>query len=436
VVEAVGQELPARGMNLVSQSWRCVVGITSIARTRGRALVVVTAVAMTAALAASPVASGAVNGDPIASSVFKVKLSSAFKKQLRQNGVSMKPKKLKLGKGQSDVVPTTGKADLRLGKITFKKGGKKVVYGNVKGSLPGILKGTNGKLFRLTKAKVARNGFGANLYGIEVKFLGAAAKKINKKLGLHSLHAASLGKMTLNYQPATVQILGGTASTTGASRPSPAFAEAGPYPVSVKLGFGHCVNGSSNGTAGFPGIQPIAPATQPGGPGTTIFLPIIGGTISPTADAGNVQQSGGVKLIKNLTINGGGSFGDCTNGGAGPYPGELNQTDQVVRLGEKDVQAQVNVAAAPPGFAPTGNIGTVIGQTLDTTGTVVTADPATRTISTTGTLVKVTETSATSLNGIFPCVNTTPCSDATNPSTAVLKGGDLFGGSTLTVVTR
>jgi hypothetical protein len=398
---------------------------------------------MAAALAASPVASGAVSGDPIASSVFKVKLSSAFKKQLRQNGVKMVPKKLKLGKGQSDVVPTTGKADLRLGKITFKKGSKKVVYGNVKGSLPGILKGNNGKLFRLTKAKVTRNGFGANLTGINVKFLGTAAKKINRKLGLDSLHAASLGKMSLSYQPATVQILGGTASTTGASRPTPAppFGEPGPYPVAVKLGIAHCVVGSTAATpptTGVAGIQPIAPASQPGGPGTTIFLPIIGGTISPTADAGNVQQSGGVKLIKNIVINGGGTFGDCTNGGSN-FGGELNQTDQVVRLGEKDVQSQVNIAAAPTGFAPTGNIGTVIGQTLDTTGTVVTSDPVTRTISTTGTLVKVTETSATTLNGIFPCVNqpggNAPfCNDGTN--TGIIKGGDLFGGSTLTVVVR
>jgi hypothetical protein len=412
------------------------VGNASFARTRGRALAVVTGVAMAAALVASPLASGAVSGDPIATSVFKVKLSSAFKKQLNQNGVRMVPKKLKLGSGQSDVVPTTGKADLRLGKITFKKGSKKVVYGNVKGSLPGILKGNNGKLFKLTKAKVVRNGFGANLTGINVKLLSAAVKKINKKLGLNSLHAGSLGKMSLSYQPATVQILGGTASTTGASRPSPAFGEPGPYPVGVKFGVAHCVIVNP----ALPvGIGPIAPATQPGGPGTTIFLPITGGTISPTADAGNIQQSGGVQIKKNSTANPNSAGGDCQNGTGSPataFPGELLQTNQVVRLGEKDVQAQVNVAAAPPGFAPTGNVGTVIGQTLDTTGTVVTSDPVTRTISTTGTLVKVTDTSATTLNGIFPCLGGGSTCDPSNPNGFAFKGGDLFGGSTLTVVVR
>jgi hypothetical protein len=408
--------------------------VTSAARDRAHAFGIVIAMAVSAALIASPVASGAVSGDPIETGTFKLKLSGAFKNQLARNGVKIVPKNLGLQKGKSDVVPTTGKADLQFKKVTFKKGNKKVVYGKLKGSLPGIVKGTSGKLLKITRGKTTRNGFGANLTGINVKFLGAAAKKINKKLDLNSLHAGHVGKMSLDYQPETVQVLGGTASTTGAT--TPVFPTPGPDPVGVKLGLAHCVVGSSTGTTGFSGIQPIAPATQPGGLGTTIFLPVIGGTISPNADAGNVQQSGGVKLIKNLTIdNVPGNGSDCGNG----FGGELNQTDQVVRLGEKDVQSQVNIAAAPPGFAPTGNIGTVIGQTLDTTNTVVTSDPVNRTISTTGTLVKITETSAQSLNGIFPCVNqpggAAPfCNESTN--TAVFKGGDLFGGSTLTVVTR
>jgi hypothetical protein len=50
--------------------------------------------------------------------------------------------------------------------------------------------------------------------------------------------------------------------------------------------------------------------------------------------------------------------------------------------------------------------------------------------------------SATTLNGVFPCVNNVvlpignPCSDANYPNTAIVKGGDLFGTSTLTVVVR
>ena len=86
--------------------------VTSIVRDRGRALGVVAALTASVALASAPTAIGAVDGDPINTSTdaFKVKLSGGFKKQLKSNGVKMKPKKLKLTKG--DVDPTTGKADL------------------------------------------------------------------------------------------------------------------------------------------------------------------------------------------------------------------------------------------------------------------------------------------------------------------------------------
>ncbi len=196
------------------------------------------------ALLAAPGA-GAADGDPIATSTLKFKLSKSFKKQLKRNGVKMKPKKLKLQAGSSDVDPTTGKADLSFKKVVFKKGNKKVVYGKLKGKLPGTVKGSSGKLFKLKKAKTTRNGFGANLNGIKVKFLAAAAKKINRKLDLDSLKAANAAKMSLSYQPETVKILGGTASTTGASRPSPALRlpNLGPYPAAVKLALGHCVIG-------------------------------------------------------------------------------------------------------------------------------------------------------------------------------------------------
>lgn len=424
-------------------------GVTSIAKDRGRAFGIAIALAASAALVANPAAFGA--GDPVATGNFKLKLGGAFKAQLNANGVKMKPKSLKFKSGSLD--PTTGGGSLELKKkLTFKKGNKKLVYSKLRVKLgangkKGNIRGSKGKIFQLKGGKLARNGFGADLTGVKVKFLKSAAKKINKALDLSSLHQGSAGKVSFAEQPETVEVLGGTATTTGATRPSPAppFGEPGPYPAAVKLALGHCVNGSSTGTTGFAGIQPISPATQPGGPGTTISLPVVGGTISPTADSGNVQQSGGVKLVKNLTINGNAmGFGDCTNGGGAgtPYPGELLQTDQVVRLGEKDVQSTVTIAGAPPGFPLSGNIGTAIGQSLDQTSTVVSADPATKTITTTGTLVKITEASATTLNGVFPCVNNVvlpignPCSDASSPNTAILKGGDLFGTSTLTVTVR
>ena len=99
--------------------------VTSIVRNRGRVIGVVAVLTAAVALVSVPAAFGAVDGDPIGTSTFTFKLSGKFKKQLKKNGVKMKPKKLKLTKG--DVDPTTGAAYLRFGKVTFKKGKKKVV---------------------------------------------------------------------------------------------------------------------------------------------------------------------------------------------------------------------------------------------------------------------------------------------------------------------
>lgn len=431
---------------------------TSFASSRGRAFGIAIALAVSAALIASPSAFGA--GDPVSNGKLSLSVTKGFKKELKRNGVRMGPKKFKIKPSGSSINPINGAGKLKLrGKLKFRGHGEKVVarkltarIGVKGGNLKGTVRGRKVLLMRLRSkpggAKVDRIGFGARVSRVSARLSSKLANLVNRKLDLNSLVASRrLAKVTVTEQPETVQVLGGTASTTGASRPSPSppFGEPGPYPAAVKLGLGHCVDGSSAGagTTGEAGIQPIAPATQPGGPGTTIFLPVVSGTISPNADDGNVQQSGGVRLIKNRVIDGSGlGFGDCTNGGAGPFPGELLQTDQVVRLGEKDVQSTVTIAGAPPGFPLSGNIGSAIGQTLDNTNTVVSADPVNRTITTTGTQVKITETSATTLNGVFPCVNNTalpigvPCADATNPNTAILKGEDLFGSSTLTVTVR
>lgn len=91
--------------------------VTSLVSTRTRALVAAIAVAVSAALVSAPIALGA--GDPIASGKFNLKLSGGFKKQLKKNGVSMKPKSFKLGTG-SNLDPITGAGRMRLGKVDRK----------------------------------------------------------------------------------------------------------------------------------------------------------------------------------------------------------------------------------------------------------------------------------------------------------------------------
>jgi len=88
-----------------------------------------------------------------------------------------------------DPVTGTGTVNLK-GKLTFKKGSKKVVYKKLTAKIGsgGYIKGKAGKVFKLKGGTVTRNGFGANVTGVKLSFLKGAAKAINKKLGLHSLH--------------------------------------------------------------------------------------------------------------------------------------------------------------------------------------------------------------------------------------------------------
>jgi hypothetical protein len=379
------------------------------------------------ALASAPAAFGAVDGDPIATSVFKVKLSKAFKKQLKRNGVKMKPKKLRLAGGQSDVDPTTGRADLRLGKITFKKGGKKIVYGNVKGSLPGKLKGNQGKLFKLTKPKtLTREGFGASLAGVKVKFLKAAAKRINRKLDLNSLHKGRVGNLSLSYQPKTVKIVGGTAQTTSLSAApmDPEFSKS----VGFKL-LSHCVSGLGEG------ITPLAPATKqintPGPLQIRFTFPVIGGEISPTGTEGFTELDGGLRLRKSE------SGVAPTNCAANPY-GELTQVKIQNNLSSRTVSSEVEILASPcpPGYACSpGPKGRAVGQTTDPSrGVTISSDPVNRTITISGAVVRLAGVSAQTLNAVFPCASGADCTPP-DPDNTLLEG-DPFGTSMLTVQTR
>jgi hypothetical protein len=375
--------------------------VTSFVRDRGRAFVVATAVAMSAAFLSAPAAFGAVDGDPIAYSTYTFDLSKGFKKKLQANGVKMNGS-VRVTKG--DIDPTTGAGDLNFASLAFSKGGKKINFRHLKGSMPGKVSGSKGKLFQLSApASLSRAGFGANLGAVSVKLLGSAAKKINKTLGLHSLKAGSVGSFTLDYQPRTVKILGGTATVTGALTAGS---------VVLKLLTAHC------GTI----PAPVAPATQTL-PET--FFPVGGGTISPLGTEGVVQQQGGVRII------------NSTAGACATSPtASLVQEGFAVNLALQNIQAHVVVEQAAalcggsgsvcPPF--TGDKGVAITQLADPEGALVILDVTNHTISVNGATIKINDVSATTLNGVFPNVTGNPAND--------FKGGDVFGASDLTVTTR
>lgn len=445
--------------------------VTSIVRDRGRAFVVVTAVATSAALLSAPVAFGA--GDPVAIGTVKFKLSKGFKKQLKRNGVKMAPNKGKFkvkAKG-SQLDPTTGVGVLSVGKITFKGHGKKLVFGNVKvnlkankskSSVTGKAAGNTGKIFSLKGGTITRNGFGATLSGVKMKFFGGAAKKINKKLELDSLHAGKAGTLSASEQPKTVGVTGGFVFVNIPSSYLPASplipgSGADPNTVAAKQP-SHCIS-PVGGVHVIPG-DPSNPARlttslspdpvlgpPPSGVSARFRFPVTGGTVSPTGAAGSFTVVGGVRL-ETGTVGLDAIFvtpqpGNC----AGETPGEttshtfLNTTSLSPNLALQNVQSNVFIGGTTPGCNwdsgnPTcgvpavggpGDKGVAIGQVLDSAAATVTADPVAKSVTIAGAVIKNNALTAGTLQQVFPNAG---------PAAQEWADGDKFGISIADLTTR
>jgi len=359
--------------------------VTSSPSARLRAFGIVLAVMATTALVASPAAFGA--QDTVASGKLSLKLSSGFKKQLKKNGVKLKPSSYKINGGKLDPTTGTGTVNLK-GKMTFKKGSKKVVYKKLTAKLGsgGVLKGSSGKVFKLKGGKVARNGFGANVTGVKLKFLKSAAKKINKKLELNSLHQGSAGKANANnVQPDKVTLTSGTS-------------ELKPNLVTFAKFGHHCISPLTGGTTGTVGILPIAPATSTAAP--SFVFPIASGDISPDGSGGSANSSGGIQITENILNDNAPAPGSMCNTINQGTASQIKQTDLVLDLSTKQIQAHILISgtenAALDGDKGVAFIGTISPG-------AVTSDPATRTVSFTDAPAAFNATSALVLNGAFPC---------------------------------
>jgi hypothetical protein len=420
--------------------------VTSNVGSRRRALGVAVALAMVGALLSAQTAFGA--GDPIATGTFGLKLSGGFKKQLKRNHVSMKPKKFTI-KANSSLDPTTGAGTIQLGKITFKKGGKKLVYGNSKAILgsKGKISGSAGKLFSLSTGTVTRNGFGATVSGIKVKFLKSAAKRINKKLGLHSLHAGGAGNLTVAEQPQTVQVTGGTVFVDIPNSFLPAgLGGTDPNTVAAKQP-AHCIDVADGVVAIAPaelgsGLHPNPNVPVPTGDAARFKFPVTGGTVSPAGNDGVIQLSGGVRLLTGKGLLGFLEPSSCASGAPNTATSRsyLETLNLAPNLALGNVQSDAKIAGTQPGCnassdpptCPTavfpGDKGIAIGQNISLSGATITSDSSAHTVSISGGLITNNATSSLVLGGLFPNLSGTPAMD--------FAAGDKFGVPTANLTTR
>jgi hypothetical protein len=237
-------------------------------------------IALCAALVAGALPAAA-SADTVSSGSLALKLSGAFKRQLSSNGLSMKPKALALqgGPAGGEIDPRNGQGNLKLkGKLTFKSGGKKLVFKSLRailgagGKLTGKANGRKTSIFKLQGGSVDRDGFNAAVSNLKAKLTGGAAKRINKGLGLGSLHAGAAGTATLREQPQDVSLQEkGRATLVASDEAAMQFFTADGGPVTASA---------------------IAPAEQEGL--TTFHLPITGGTAAIDLTSGETKLAGGI----------------------------------------------------------------------------------------------------------------------------------------------
>lgn len=382
----------------------------------------VLAAALFALLAFAPFASAA--ADPVASGSATVTLKNGFFKTLKKKGVKVrkigsakvkgKRATFKVTGGEMD--PITGAGTLALGGgIKFQAGKrrapvKSLVVDTAKRGLFGKVAGRNLKLARIAGYTFTRAGFGVALNIKKLKLTGAAAKRLNKKLGFKKGPKPFKGNRLMaranaEEQPSTVAIVpGGNTALALSAAALQKLQNVGPNepgkegPFSVKLSL-------------------TPPATVlAAGPPPTVGFPIAGGNISPTASAGTVQHTGGIQLVQNLESVG---QGETT----------LTMTNIWIDLTTKTASAEITITNPKNAKANLGPLGRASIADVQLTG--VSADAVTRRVTVNGaaTLQAVT---AETLNAVF----VTPIEEATKEAQEKFAAGDPLGSFSFTAQTQ
>lgn len=287
---------------------------TRLGRARGKTLpVAILAVALVAMLAIAPLASAA--SDPVKSGTTTLTINGGFSNKAKKAGVkiaAVKPSKIKGTKASfaitgGEIEPTTGSGSLT------HSGGLKITWGKKSVVLKGIIVSTKAKtlsakvggktvkLATLAGTSSARLGFGASVSAKKVKLTSAGANALNSKLtpAPTKTKVKKKGKTivkTVKTKPffKANMVLGASVSEvepeTVAVLPTGTMTFAGATTLLGKL------------AAADVKLEVIAPTTQSAA--TTFLSPISGGTISPLGTSGQVNSSGGLKLVQTEALPG------------------------------------------------------------------------------------------------------------------------------------
>ncbi|HEY0390463.1 MAG TPA: hypothetical protein VGC63_02005 [Solirubrobacterales bacterium] len=372
------------------------------------------AVAMLAALVAllafAPFASA--TSDPLASGTTTIKLNKGLVKKLKKYKVkvvkvspaTVKGRAISLPVSGGSLDPITGAGTVEhSGGLKFKAGKKSapvntLVLDTTTASLTAKVAGKSMKFASVKSFTVTRNGFGANVSISALKLTGKAAKQLNKKLGLtgkkkskgkakgHKPKALKplfkgkqvLGGSTSETQPKTVAVLPtGNATLVVSNAALLKLRNVGPevggvHPFEVKL-------------------APVPPARVVSlSPVTTVF-PIGGGTMGPTASAGVLQTTGGLRLSQNLEAAGPNGKGETI----------LTMGNIWVDLSAKTATVEVTIENAKTPELNRGNLGRASIADLQLTGATITSDPVTRTVSVQNASATLQAITAETLNAVF-----------------------------------
>lgn len=314
-----------------------------------------------------------------------------------------------LGIQSGSVDPLTGHATLKLGgSLQFKHGKQKMSFQKLTatigpgGALTGSAMG-HGKaaarpttLFWLNGGSVTRDGFGANVTGVQASFAGA--KSLGRSFGV-KLPAGNVASLDVQTQPETVEVTGGSATVTSNFSSD----------IVSKLR-AHCIDPVA-------GVTPSGAATQSGGPGTPFQIPVSGGTISPNGwTAGVVDLGGGL----DIQVGGSGLPSGCpTNQVA-----IIHVSNLAVNVAHKSVLADLSVESP---YSPFGDAVMKVEMQGDVSSATMTADPANHVLNASGAALGLDSASVTVMNAYLPHAS------GSVPDFAV---GDVLGTSSMTVQTR